>query len=37
METQAASSAKSDPIIIEQPGMRMTVAHRQGVVAAMKG
>ena len=31
MEKETASTAKSDPIIIEQPGMRMTVAHRQGV------
>jgi len=30
MENQTASTTKSDPIIIEQPGMRMTVAHRQG-------
>jgi hypothetical protein len=25
------STTKSDPIIIEQPGMRMTIAHRQGL------
>jgi hypothetical protein len=31
MEKETASKAKSDPIIIEQPGMRMTVAHRQGL------
>jgi len=31
MEKQASSPNKSDPIIIEQPGMRMTVAHRQGL------
>ena len=37
METQTASSAKSDPIIIEQPGMRMTIAHRQGVGGSDEG
>ena len=31
METQTAPTTKSDPIIIEQPGMRMTIVHRQGV------
>ena len=30
MENQTASAMKTDPIIIEQAGMRMTVAHRQG-------
>ena len=29
METQTVSTTKSDPIIIEQAGMRMTVAHRR--------
>ena len=28
---------KSDPIIIEQPGMRMTVAHLQGVSGSDEG
>ena len=31
MENQTASTTKSDPIIIEQAGMRMTVAHRHGL------
>ena len=31
MEKETASMTKSDPIIIEQAGMRMTVAHRQGL------
>jgi len=31
MEKETASTTKSDPIIIEQAGMRMTVAHRQGL------
>jgi hypothetical protein len=31
MEEQTASTTKSDPIIIEQAGMRMTVAHRHGL------
>jgi hypothetical protein len=31
MENQTISTAKSDPIIIEQPGMRMTVEHRHGL------
>ena len=30
MENQTSSAAKSDPIIIEQAGMRMTVEHRHG-------
>jgi len=29
MEKQTSSTTKSDPIIIEQAGMRMTVAHRR--------
>jgi hypothetical protein len=37
METQTASTTKSDPIIIEQPGMRMTVAHRQGLGGSDEG
>jgi len=31
MEEQTSSTTKSDPIIIEQAGMRMTVAHRHGL------
>jgi len=30
-------NTKSDPIIIEQPGMRMTVAHRSGVGGTDEG
>jgi hypothetical protein len=37
MENQTASTSKSDPIIIEQPGMRMTVAHRQGLGGSDEG
>ena len=37
MEKQAASTTKSDPIIIEQPGMRMTIAHRQGLGGSDEG
>jgi hypothetical protein len=37
MENQTASSTKSDPIIIEQAGMRMTVAHRQGLGGTDEG
>ena len=37
MENQAASTTKSDPIIIEQAGMRMTVAHRQGLGGGDEG
>ena len=37
MENQAASTAKSGPIIIEQAGMRMTVAHRQGLGGGDEG
>jgi hypothetical protein len=36
MEKQT-STTKSDPIVIEQPGMRMTVAHRQGVGGSDEG
>ena len=35
MEKQALT--KSDPIVIEQPGMRMTVAHRQGLGGSDEG
>ena len=31
MEKETSSTSKSDPIVIEQAGMRMTVAHRQGL------
>ena len=37
MEKQTVSTAKSDPIIIEQPGMRMMVAHRHGVGGTDEG
>ena len=37
MEKQAASTPKSDPIIIEQAGMRMTVAHRHGLGGSDEG
>ena len=37
MEKQAASTTKSDPIVIEQPGMRMTIAHRQGLGGSDEG
>jgi hypothetical protein len=37
MENQTASAMKSDPIIIEQAGMRMTVAHRQGLGGSDEG
>jgi hypothetical protein len=37
MEKETASRAKSDPIIIERAGMRMTVAHRQGVGGSDEG
>jgi len=30
-------NSKTDPIIIEQPGMRMTVAHRQGLGGSDEG
>jgi hypothetical protein len=36
MEKQA-STAKTEPIIIEQPGMRMTIAHRQGLGGSDEG
>ena len=37
MEKQAASTTKSDTIIIEQVGMRMTVALRQGLGGSDEG
>lgn len=37
MEKQASSTTKSDPIIIEQAGMRMTVVHRQGLGGSDEG
>ena len=36
MEKQA-STAKTDPIIIEQAGMRMTIAHRHGLGGSDEG
>ncbi len=37
MENQTAASTKTEPIIIEQAGMRMTVAHRHGVGGSDEG
>jgi hypothetical protein len=37
MEKETASTTKSDPIIIEQPGMRMAVAHRHGLGGSDEG
>jgi hypothetical protein len=37
MEKQTASTTKSDQIIIEQSGMRMTIAHRLGVGGSDEG
>jgi hypothetical protein len=37
MEKETSSTTKSEPIIIEQPGMRMTVAHRQGLGGSDEG
>jgi hypothetical protein len=37
MEKETASTTKSDSIIIEQAGMRMTVAHRQGLGGSDEG
>ena len=31
MEQQTVSATKSEPIVIEQPGMRLTVEHRHGL------
>lgn len=36
MEKETAST-KSDPIVIEQAGMRMTVAHRSGLGGTDEG
>ena len=37
MEKKTSSTTKSDPIVIEQAGMRMTVAHRQGLGGSDEG
>jgi hypothetical protein len=37
MEKETASTTKGDSIIIEQAGMRMTVAHRQGLGGSDEG
>jgi hypothetical protein len=37
MENQTSSTTKNDPIIIEQAGMRMTVAHRKGLGGTDEG
>ena len=37
MEQQSASMTKSDPITIEQAGMRMTIAHRKGLGGSDEG
>jgi hypothetical protein len=37
MEKQTSSTAKSDPIVIEQAGMRMTIAHRHGLGGSDEG
>jgi len=37
MENQISTTTKTDPIIIEQAGMRMTVAHRQGLGGSDEG
>ena len=37
MEKETASTMKSEPIVIEQAGMRMTVAHRQGLGGSDEG
>ena len=37
MEKETESMTKSDPIIIEQAGMRMTVAHRHGLGGSDEG
>ena len=37
MENQILTTTKTDPIIIEQAGMRMTVAHRQGLGGSDEG
>ena len=37
MENQTATTPKSDPITIEQAGMRMTIAHRKGLGGSDEG
>ena len=37
MENQISTTTKTDPIIIEQAGMQMTVAHRQGLGGSDEG
>ena len=37
MENQISTTTKTDPIIIEQAGMRMTVAHRHGLGGSDEG
>jgi hypothetical protein len=37
MENQTATTAKTDPITIEQAGMRMTIAHRKGLGGTDEG
>ena len=37
MEKETSSATNSDPIVIEQAGMRMTVAHRQGLGGSDEG
>jgi hypothetical protein len=37
METQASATSKTDPITIEQAGMRMTIAHRKGLGGTDEG
>jgi len=37
MEKETSPTTKSDPIIIEQAGMRMTVAHRKGLGGSDEG
>ena len=37
MEKQTSPTTKSDAIVIEQAGMRMTVAHRQGLGGSDEG
>jgi hypothetical protein len=37
MNKQTSPTTKSDPIVIEQAGMRMTIAHRQGLGGSDEG
>jgi CO dehydrogenase/acetyl-CoA synthase beta subunit len=37
IEKQTSSTTKSDPIVIEQAGMRMTIAHRKGLGGSDEG